>query len=122
MTATIERVSHDDPVLVPYLNDVISSSRDVWVGRLDGEVVLVWGLIPQSLLSETAYIWSLALPGIKKCPRAMLTLSKAWVAERLEEFTTLTGFTECKTSWLKHLGAEFHPGLERYHEFTIRAQ
>ena len=122
MSAEIEKVKASDPALDPWRNEVIEASRDIWVGRWNGKVVLVWGLIPQSLISDTAYVWSASTPEVRHCAKALLKLSRQWVREVQAEFTILTGFCECKTSWLSHLGAEFRPGIRQFYEFQIRAK
>ena len=122
MVAEIRKVSADDPRLAPYHSDVLDQSRDIWIGTYDGELMLVCGIVPMSLVSDTAYIWSVTNPEVKHYALSLLRESRRWLKGILQEFPILVGLCDCKTAWVKHLGAEFNPGANGLHTFTIRAR
>jgi hypothetical protein len=122
MAAEIRNITSDDPLLDCCRSDLVEGSSNIWAGFWDGELVGLWGVVPGSLLSETAYIWSFILPSVAKCKKTFLRVTKDWVEDMLKEYTTLCGLTNCKTVFIKHLGAEFHDGIDGYSAFTIRAR
>ena len=69
MVAEIRNISHDDPLLDCCRSDLVEGSSNIWAGFWDGELVGLWGVVPGSLLSETAYIWSFILPSVAKCKK-----------------------------------------------------
>ena len=116
MVAEIRKVSPDDPILSGYA--IEPTSFNIWVGLWDGELALIWGLTPTSLISDKAYIWSISTPVVRRCPKSLLKLSRAWLRET--EFVEYIGLCDCKTTWVKHLGAQFESTNTEYALFTIR--
>ena len=117
MTVTIEKVTKDDPMLAFYWVAAMDRSTAIWVGRLNGEIALIWGIAPRSVISSTAFVWSVSAPPIRHCAKSMLKFSRAWLKEISAEFDELVGLCEFDTVWLKHLGAK-SDGIS----FTIRTR
>lgn len=89
----------------------LRNSTDCWVGKYNGEIALVVGLMPPSLLSEEAYMWMLNTEVVQHHEFLLIRHSQMFIKDMLERYKTITGF--CNTShtksirWLKWLGAEF---------------
>ncbi len=122
MTAEIRKINRDDPLLAPYQSESVEQSQDIWAGFWNGELALIWGLIPVSLLSDKAYIWSVGTPILRRCAKTLLRLSRLWLKEIAQEYPELLGLCDQKTAWVKHLGAEFEQTKGEYALFTIRAR
>ena len=120
MVAVIREIKADDPLLLPCLGDVVKASQGIWAGFWDGELVAMWGLVPESLLSDTAYIWSYTTPVVTRCKKTFLKVTKAWIKARQEEYPRLVGLTNCKTSFIKHIGADFGGETAGLTSFIVR--
>lgn len=122
MTAEIRKLDHDDPLLTDLRCDMVQASTKIWAGYWNGELAIIWGIAPTSLLSDTAFIWSRATPVIRQCPKTLLHVTRQWVHEMGEEYPNLIGVTDRKTVFIEHLDAEFAKGPGEFSAFTIRAR
>lgn len=88
------------------LDPAIRMSTDKW-GAWDGdEWIIAWGLVPQSLLSDRAYLWSLGRPDmLRRHRRALLQISRRVVGDFLTRYPVLFGTSARTTRFLDHLGA-----------------
>lgn len=115
MRDTIERISPLDPRLTVIGNPEIALSAEVWLGSWGGEPAMAWGVIPRTVLSDEAYVWSWAWPEtLVKCKKTFLRRSREMVHELHERWPVLYGLAQCRTVWLDHLGAKYtgeHNGL-----------
>jgi len=77
------------------------------------------GFVPQSILSDTAYIWVHTEPEAKVHPIAIARLALRYKSSVHARYTTLVGhcFTADSRRWLATLGATFGPN----NTFTIEA-
>jgi hypothetical protein len=98
------------------MNYCLRNSSDCLVGRYEGKIAVIWGLIPPSLLSDRAYIWFLVTDTVEDIHAhkfLMARYSRLFIERALEKYPTIVGC--CKTNrpsamrWLKWLGAEFQP-------------
>jgi hypothetical protein len=117
MKVEIRALSALDPAIA-HLDAVFRESQHIWAGYADGDLVVVWGLSPASILSTTAYIWSWTRSAAK-CRKTFVRLSREVVAEMLKEYPTLVGLCEEKSHWLCWLGAKFGGLNGRYISFMI---
>ena len=92
----------------------ILMSEDSWVAKLDGQVVVCWGVIPPSILSSMAYVWVVASNDIGKHPHVkflFIRYSQRILEIMLQKYESLYGFCFPHESesikWLRHLGAKF---------------
>jgi hypothetical protein len=109
------------------MHRTIMNSTRVWMGVDDGQIIAIWGLIPPSILSDTAYLWLYTTKYFTKHTFVFIRHSQRAVAEMLKEFPIIVGHgtpsNPRSLRWLKWLGAEFGD-LEfegRAIRFTIRA-
>lgn len=97
---------------------------EVWAGFIDGDFVCCWGIVPQSFLSNEAYLWMWSQA---KVPHQLLFLrhSRLQVKKFLSRYDTIIG--HCKPSaylsqrYMQWLGAEFGPEADGLRPFTIRS-
>ena len=99
----IKRLNKDDPV-IGNADARVSYSSDIWGWYSDGELILVWGLAPLSQMSDTAYVWSILKSPIPNI-RVFLRGARLIMAEMLDLYPRIYGFTDCHTALVRHLGA-----------------
>lgn len=103
----IVEIAKDDPRvagILPKTRDLDETTR-LWIGLWHGEVAVVWGLVPGSMLSDEAYVWSLATPVVRRCRKALLREGRAWIEAILKDYPTLVGYCVGTTTLVRHLGA-----------------
>ncbi len=109
----------------PRLYECLFLSKDVRVGRVDGKLVCIWGVVPPSLMSNRAYLWLYVHERIKEYEFLFIRRSQLAVKEMLRDYDELYGVTDPhqrKTlRWLKWLGAQFTPNGKML-DFSIRKQ
>ena len=102
----------------------VEQTTSVWIGLADGKLVCIWGLIPPTLLSDTAYLWLYTTEAIKGHEFLFVRHSQIAVKAMLKLYPTITGITkignEQTLRWLKWLGAEFGEPNGLILPFTIR--
>lgn len=106
------------------LKQVLTQSVVTWAGWYDGEIACVWGLIPPTILSDRAYLWSLTTDLIEEHKFIFIRHSQRAIEILLDTYETIVGTTDAKDKravrWLKWLGAEFEPGDGGALNFVIR--
>ena len=106
------------------LRECLYRSVHVRYGLVDGEVACVWGLIPPTLLSTTAYLWLLTTEIIAEHKFLFVRYSQLYVQEALKSFPCIIG--DCIVGersamrWLRWLGAEFAEPIDGRIPFVIR--
>lgn len=103
------------------------NSTQVWMGLDNEQIVAIWGLIPPTLLSDTAYLWLYTTKHFIKHTFVFIRHSQRAMADMLAEFPIIVGHgspdNHRSLRWLRWLGAEFGE-LEfegQAIRFTIRA-
>ena len=100
------------------------SSSNVWLGRADGKLVCVWGVIPPSLMSDRAYLWLWTSEAIQGNEFLFVRHSQRAVEEMLKLFPSLYGHValgaESSKRWLRFLGAKFGEPDAKAIPFQIR--
>lgn len=108
------------------LRECMYRSVEVRYGFIDGEVACMWGLIPPSLLSTTAYLWLLTTDIVAEHKFLFIRYSQRYVEEALKTWPTIIGDVLIENRpaqrWLKWLGAEFGPAVKGRFSFTIQAK
>ena len=114
----IERVEPSDPRLAVIGNPEIALSAECWLGLWDGEPAMAWGVIPRTVLSDEAYVWSWAWPEVLgRCKKTFLRRSREMIHELHQRWPVLYGLAKRETVWLDHLGARYqgeHNGLTMF--------
>jgi hypothetical protein len=105
----------------------LRNSAQVWIGRNDEDILVVWGLIAPTLMSDTAYLWMFHTVHLRKHTFMLVRHSQHIMQEMLKDFPTIVGHVrvEAKQSrqWLRWLGAEFGEPINNYVvPFTIKAK
>lgn len=122
MSVEIRRIEKNDPILIPFTSDVTQASTEIWAGFYNGELGIVWGILPGSLLSDTAYIWSIATDVVKRCPKAFLRASRQWLKSMSGEYAIFVGLCRRDTTYVQHLGAEFFDDHDSFARFEIKVR
>ena len=108
----------------PQLLYLIQGSSDLWVGRYDGVVACVCGLVPPSLLSNQAYMWLVTTEVIPQHRFLLARYSRIFIERMLMKYDTIVGVCklgqDMSIKWLKWLGAEFKPPMGDNVPFIIR--
>lgn len=105
------------------LRDALSRSI-VYVARLDGTIAAAWGLIPPTVLSESAYVWLLTTPLAEQRKFLLVRYSQMFVEEMLKEHPMLIGDVilpnPSAVRWITWLGGEFLKPVGGRIPFVIR--
>ena len=113
---------------IPHANDILRAfilqSLELWVGKIDGKIACVFGLIPPTILSDTAYLWLLTTDAVDEHTFRFVRHSQRWMEEVLNRYSGVQGHVEQYNRkairWLKWLGAEIDPPVGGQHAFWIR--
>lgn len=108
------------------LRECLYRSREVRFGLVDGDLACMWGLIPPTILSSTAWLWLVTTEIVAENKFLFIRHSQRWIEEALKIYPEIIG--DCLLSnasaqrWLRWLGAEFHQPVGNRWPFTIRAK
>lgn len=106
------------------LRECVHRSIDIRYGFVDGQLACMWGLIPPTLLSTTAYLWMLATEVAAQHKFLLVRHSQRYIEEALKIYPTIVGDVMCDNPsgkrWLGWLGAEFGPAVDGKIPFMIR--
>src|SRR5438477_12156295 len=91
------------------MRDCLGRSAEVWFGLVDEALVCMWGLIPPTLLSESAWLWLFTTNILPEHKFLFVRHSQLWVSKMLDLYPEITGdmLEGGPKRWLKWLGAEF---------------
>lgn len=99
-------------------------SNLVWVGKIDGRIVCIYGLLGQCFVSNSAYIWMLHTKALEENKFIFIRHSQQVVQEALKIYEEIHGHVlvsnESGKRWLKWLGAEFGYTGDQVIPFVIR--
>lgn len=102
-------------------------SESAWIGKIDGEVVVLWGVIPPCMLSSSAYVWVIPSNKIKEKEYKFIFIRYSQRIKEilLQKYDSLFGFCYPyqveSIKWIKFLGAEFNePDDQNRIAFKIR--
>ncbi len=108
------------------LRDCMYRSVEVRVGMLDGVIACAWGLIPPTILSDTAWLWLIATDIVAEHKFLFVRHSQRYIEEALKEYPNIIGNTEVVNHsarrWLRWLGAEFGEPEGKMIPFIIKAK
>lgn len=105
------------------LFDYFQNLGEVYLGRINGELICCWGLVPPSFLATQAYLWMWA-PEPMKHQLVFVRHSQIVVRRMLDRYDEIIG--DCMITarssqrWLKWLGAEFGKPKDNIIPFSIR--
>ena len=106
------------------LRSFTNSSR-IWIGTVDSKLVAIWGLIPPTLMADTAYLWLRTTMHLDSHVFLFIRHSQRAIAAMLEEYPEIVGHclidNQRAQQWLRWLGAKFgDPVNNTVLPFTIR--
>lgn len=109
------------------LEQYLAFSVKLCIGSVDGDMCCAWGLIPPSLLSNTAYLWLFSTDAVEDHKFLFIRHSQIEVKKMLEEWPVITGYCQASNQrskrWLTWLGASFgESGRQDFLPFTIRSK
>lgn len=95
-----------DPMTL--IEDAIDRADQCWVGRVDGDIVCVWGIQGKTLLSDEVYLWLVTTDLVEKHQFKFLRYSQDFIKELSTRYRRVWGLVDAEydTSirWLKWLG------------------
>lgn len=125
----VAALSGRDPAEV--LIDGMQRSTEAWTGRVDGQLVCIWGVGPQSLIGETGVPWLLGSDLVQKHAPIFLRLNREYIARWRQTYPVLANVVDARhvraLRWLRWLGFEIGAptvmGVQRlpFHPFVMRA-
>lgn len=114
----------DAPNAEEILRRCILRSEEVRYGYHDGSLACVWGLIPPTIMSDTAYLWLLTTNIATEHKFLFVRHSQRYIEEALKVYPRIVGDAnasdESAKKWLRWLGAEFEPPFGGRMNFVIR--
>lgn len=106
------------------LRQCVYRSTEVRYGFLDGRLACMWGLIPPTLLSQSAYLWLLTTDIVAEHKFLFVRHSQRYVEEALKIYPAIVGDVILGNAparkWLSWLGAEFGQPEQGRVRFVIR--
>lgn len=100
------------------------NSEPLYIGMVDDVAICFYGLIPPTLMSNSAYLWLYTTPKFKENSFTFIRHSQIVVKKMLEKYETIRGhgrFSDDRSlAWLRFLGAEFMPAQGEVVPFEIR--
>jgi len=106
------------------LEQYLCFSAKLYLGSIHGKLCCAWGLIPPSLLADSAYLWLFSTPAVDEHKFLFVRSSQRIIEEMLQEWPVLTGYCEHSNlrsmRWLKWLGARFGDVGPTHVSFEIR--
>jgi len=109
---------------VDTLEEYLCFSAKLYLGSIRGRLCCAWGLIPPTLLSDTAYLWLFSTPAIDEHKFLFVRTSQRVIEEMLQEWPVINGFCDHRNlrsiRWLKLLGARFGDVGPTHVSFEIR--
>ena len=98
-------------------------SQYTWVGKADDEIVCAFGVIPPSVLSNTAYLWSFTTDKVEDHKFLFVRYSQRMLERIHAEFPRIIGHVKVGETrsirWLRWLGAVFGEPGEKGIPFVI---
>jgi hypothetical protein len=97
-----------EEVKAEFLRTIVFSCP-IYLSRFDGQVLSLTGLIPPTLLSDTAYLWFVNTPDLEAHKVAIGRAAKRLVARMRSIYPRIVGhcLDDSSKRWLTTLGAGF---------------
>lgn len=88
-----------------------AASNLVWIGKINGQIVCIYGLMGQCFLTRSAYMWMLHTKALEDNKFLFVRHSQCVIEEGLKIYDEIIGHVKVDNlsgqRWLKWLGAEF---------------
>ena len=115
---------HDKPLFASIpepaemLCEAIRKSSQSYVGLLNGEAVVLWGVEARTILSDTAFMWMVTTPVVEAHPIPFVRRAAVFIRSVLAEHGQVEGTVVTSNTiavkWVTWLGAELEevaPGV-----------
>lgn len=106
------------------LDQLLSRSSVRHIGTVNGEVAAMWGLVPQSILSNQAYLWLLTTDLAEQHKFLLVRYSQMFVKQALQHYEQIVGHCAAGNfpakRWIRWLGGEFGVGDGKKVPFVIK--
>lgn len=107
------------------MHRAIMNSTHLWLGIDEGQVLAIWGLIPPTLMSDSAYLWLFTTKHLRQHSFILVRHSQRLVQQMLLDYPLIHGHGHVgarrSLRWLRWLGAEFDEPQGEFLPFTIKA-
>lgn len=102
----------------------LDMSDFIWVGKIDGEVACIWGIVLPSFLSDQAYLWLHTTEAVDEHQFLVVRYSQRMIEEIHKKYPEIVGhcdvLAERSIRWVKWLGGVFGQPEGRRIPFCIR--
>lgn len=137
MTATISTISRDEIARLisskawgniseaqsGNLKRWLKSTTMMWAGRINGRLVCVFGVVPPTVIADTAYLWLWETDQVKGNEFIFVRKSQIVIRELLQRWPRLVGMCKCDAErsqrWLRWLGARLGEPRDGFVPFVI---
>lgn len=113
------------PEHIEILQRSVRSSSHIWIGEHNGELLCFFGLIPPTILSDTAYLWLYNTEAMAGHTIPLIRHSIRARRDWLELYPRIVGHgrvgNDRSLAWLRLIGAEFGEPTGPVVPFEIRA-
>lgn len=96
----------------------------MWCGRVNGEIVCVFGVVPPTMLSDTAYLWLWDTEKMQEHKFLFVRKSQIVIKELLTRWPKLVGMCRADAAasirWMRWLGGETGEPNQGFVPFVIR--
>jgi hypothetical protein len=103
----------------------LTCTQHLWAGFVDDQLACAWGLVPPTLLSDSALLWLHTTPLVNDHRFVFVRRSQLAVAEMLRLYPIITGVTlanaEGSRKWIEWLGGTYGKCEGKVMPFMIKA-
>ncbi len=108
------------------LAQCLKATTTVWTGIYEKKLLGFWGVIPPTLLSDSAYLWFYWTDELANHKFVFTRHSQRVIEEVLKLYPRITGDCEATAEqsqrWLRWLGAKFGEAKDGFLPFVIEAR
>lgn len=108
------------------MNSWLNFSQHLWVGIVDGALACAWGLVPPTLLSDSAHLWLYTTPAVDAHRFLLVRKSQLVVQGMLQLYPRITGYTLIENAsaqrWIEWLGGAYGQPEGKFLPFEIRSK
>lgn len=101
---------HTEP-LIEIIMSAVEQSVSAWSFRADGELVCIFGIVPQTPTSDVGVLWMLGTDAVDRHALEVTRSARDWLNEAQRVFPRLENYIDARNTrsiaWLKVLGFRF---------------
>jgi hypothetical protein len=115
----------NEPGACRTLKECMKLSSYAWIGKIDGEVACIYGVVAPTMLSEQAYLWLLTTDLVEDHKFLFVRHSQIVMTELLKLYPKIIGHVDLSArnsvKWLRLLGAKISKPRNGVVTFEIEA-